>query len=121
MPGFTRTSRISAGRATTVAGFAGMGRNNGSRTNKPNAFALLRPPFAKSSPPAAHAFNIEVDNRARLMESSRSIPETNEISQIVSSTNVNPAPEASRGVRRYVALDAFRGFIMLLLASDGFG
>src|SRR5690242_6750387 len=25
------------------------------------------------------------------------------------------------GLRRYVALDAYRGFIMLLLASDGFG
>jgi heparan-alpha-glucosaminide N-acetyltransferase len=31
------------------------------------------------------------------------------------------APEGLIGTRRYVALDAYRGFIMLLLASEGFG
>lgn len=31
------------------------------------------------------------------------------------------AREKTSGLRRYVALDAYRGFIMLLLASDGFG
>lgn len=31
------------------------------------------------------------------------------------------APEGLMGIRRYVALDAYRGFIMLLLASEGFG
>jgi heparan-alpha-glucosaminide N-acetyltransferase len=55
------------------------------------------------------------------MESSRSIPEANEISQIISQPTVNQATEAAKGVKRYVALDAFRGFIMLLLASEGFG
>jgi heparan-alpha-glucosaminide N-acetyltransferase len=29
--------------------------------------------------------------------------------------------ESQTGLKRYVALDAYRGFIMLLLASDGFG
>lgn len=31
------------------------------------------------------------------------------------------APEGLMGTRRYIALDAYRGFIMLLLASEGFG
>jgi heparan-alpha-glucosaminide N-acetyltransferase len=31
------------------------------------------------------------------------------------------APEGLIGTRRYLALDAYRGFIMLLLASEGFG
>ena len=30
-------------------------------------------------------------------------------------------PEPQTVLKRYVALDAYRGFIMLLLASDGFG
>ena len=55
------------------------------------------------------------------MESSRSVPEANEISQIASQTRANQAPDAAKGARRYVALDAFRGFIMVLLASEGFG
>ncbi len=32
-----------------------------------------------------------------------------------------PAPESRSATRRYLALDAFRGFIMLTLAAEGFG
>jgi predicted acyltransferase len=35
--------------------------------------------------------------------------------------DVGLKPQASSGLRRYLALDAYRGFIMLLLVSDGFG
>src|SRR5713226_4021919 len=34
---------------------------------------------------------------------------------------VSKAPPKSAGEQRYVALDAFRGFIMFTLASEGFG
>ena len=31
------------------------------------------------------------------------------------------SPEPSPATKRYLALDAFRGFIMLILAAEGFG
>jgi predicted acyltransferase len=36
-------------------------------------------------------------------------------------TEIKSETQPSAGLRRYIALDAYRGFIMLLLISDGFG